>query len=136
MNPPGTSGWLPPFRSVNIHQRQPLHELTENGKEFSWTEDCEKAFHTLKEKLVSTPILAYPTCEGQFILDADASGVATGAVLSQVQDGIERVIAYFSRALKKAERNYCVTRRELLAIVGGVRHFHNPLFHCCNYILD
>ena len=107
---------------------KPLHELTENGKEFSWTEDCEKMFHTLKEKLVSAPILAYPTREGQFILDADASGVATGDVLSQVQDGIERVIAYFSRALKKAERNYCVTRRELLAIVGGVRHFHNYLY--------
>ena len=72
--------------------------------------------------------MAYPTRVGQFILDADASGVATGAVLSQVQAGIARVIAYFCRALKKAERNYCVTSREHLAIVGGVRHFHSYLY--------
>ena len=55
--------------------------------------------------------------EGQYILDTDASNFAIGGVLSQVQDSEERVIAYGSKSLKKPERNYCVTRRELLAIV-------------------
>ena len=57
--------------------------LTESGKEFSWTEACEKAFGTLKENLASAPVLAYPTLDDTFIPNSDASGVAIGAVLSQ-----------------------------------------------------
>ena len=105
-----------------------LHELTESGKEFLWTEDCNEAFQMLKENLIIAPILMYPVRDGQFILDTDASGVAIGGVLSQVQEGIERVVAYSSRALKKAERNFCVTRRELLAVVEGIRHFRHYLY--------
>ncbi|KAL6466836.1 hypothetical protein MHYP_G00246400 [Metynnis hypsauchen] len=59
----------------------------------------------------------------RFIVDTDASDRGLGAVLSQVQDGSERVIAYYSRRLDKAERNYCVTRRELLAVVESLKHF-------------
>ena len=59
-----------------------------------------------------------------FILDTDASDMGIGAVLLQVQeDGSERVIAYASRVLTKPERRYCVTRRELLAVVSFVQHF-------------
>jgi hypothetical protein len=52
-------------------------------------------------------------------LDTDASGFGIGAVLSQATDGKEVVIAYFSKALSKAQRQYCVTRRELLAVILG-----------------
>jgi len=55
--------------------------------------------------------------EGAFVLDTDASNTGIGAVLSQTQGGEEKVIAYFSRSLTKAERRYCVTRKELLALV-------------------
>ena len=58
-----------------------------------------------------------------FYLDTDASKNGIGAVLSQKQGGIERVIAYGSRSLTKAETNYCATRRELLALVYFMRHF-------------
>ena len=95
----------------------PLNKLAEKSARFEWTKDCEEAFNTLKQALSSAPILGYPMAEGQYILDTDASNFAIGGVLSQVQDGEERVIAYGSKSLKKAERNYCVTRRELLAIV-------------------
>ena len=54
--------------------------------------------------------------------------MGVGAVLSQVIDGVERVVAYFSRTLSPAERNYCVTRRELLAVLTAVRHFHSYLY--------
>ena len=60
--------------------------------------------------------MAHPQDDGQFILDTDASANTTGCVLSQVQDGKEKVIAYGSRTLSKTERNYCVTDRELLAV--------------------
>ena len=64
----------------------------------------------------------------EYILDTDASADALGSVLSQVQDGHERVICYYSRTFNKPERNYCVTRKELLAIVDSVKHFHQYLY--------
>jgi len=66
--------------------------------------------------------------QGQFILDTDASNHGIGVVLSQVQNGSEKVIAYFSRVLNKAERNYCITRRELLALVASLKSFHHYLY--------
>ena len=63
-----------------------------------------------------------------FILDTDASDRGLGAVLSQVQVGKERVIAYAARALSKAERNNSTTRKELLALVWGAEHFETYLF--------
>ncbi|KAJ8389511.1 hypothetical protein AAFF_G00119010 [Aldrovandia affinis] len=59
----------------------------------------------------------------RFVLDTDASNVGMGAVLSQVGPEGERAVAYFSHTFNKAERNYCVTRRELLAVIKAVRHF-------------
>jgi hypothetical protein len=63
----------------------------------------------LKGALCAAPILAYPKPGEKFIVDTDVSNVEIGRVLSQVQDGHERVIAYYSKTLNKAERNYCVT---------------------------
>ena len=97
---------------------QPLYSLTKKNEQWKWSEDCEIAFGTLKEKLTSAPILAYPKVDGgEFTLDCDASSRAIGAVLSQEQDGSERVIAYASRTLSEAERNYCVTKLEMLGVV-------------------
>jgi len=107
---------------------KPLFSLTEDSVKFVWTEKCEEAFKELKKHLVSSPILSYPDSQGCFILDTDASNHGLGAVLSQKQGGIEKVIAYFSRVLNKSERNYCVTRRELLAIVESLRSFHHYLY--------
>jgi len=71
---------------------------------------------------------SYPQPKGKFILDTDASNAGIGAVLSQIQNGEEHVIEYFSTILTKAEENYCVTRKELLAIVKLVDHFHKYLY--------
>ncbi|UYV62799.1 K02A2.6-like [Cordylochernes scorpioides] len=106
----------------------PLHRLTEAKSTFHWNQDCENAFVTLKGGLCSSPVLVYPQPGMRFVLDTDASNSGIGAVLSQVQDGEERVIEYYSKILTKPERNYCATRRELLAIVRSVEHFHRYLY--------
>lgn len=107
---------------------KPLHRLTEKGRKFVWSEDCNDAFLKLKHCLVTAPTLGYPRDKGMFILDTDASDMGMGAVLSQRQDGSERVICYYSKTFSKCERNYCVTRKELLAIVSSVKHFHHYLY--------
>ena len=107
---------------------KPLFVLTENLTKFFWNEECQQAFEKLKQNLISSPILSFPTVDGEFILDTDASNHGLGAVLSQIQDGKEKVLAYYSRVFNKAERNYCVTRRELLAIVDSFKTFHHYLY--------
>ena len=101
----------------------PLHALTGKNVRFVWSEACDEAFQQLKDLMTSAPILAMPTDEDPYTLDVDASGFGIGAVLSQCQQGEERVICYASRSLSKAERNYCCTRRELLAVVYFVKYF-------------
>ena len=107
---------------------KPLHQLTEKHTKFQWSNDCQNAFTALKTHLTSAPILALPDWSRPFVLDTDASDTGIGAVLSQFhQDGSEHVIAYASRTLNKAERNYCVTRKELLAVVTFMKHFRQYL---------
>ncbi|GBO32286.1 Retrovirus-related Pol polyprotein from transposon 297 [Araneus ventricosus] len=107
---------------------RPLHKLTEARSNFNWTEECEKSFNSLKQALISSPVLTYPRTDKGFILDADASNEGIGTVLSQKIGNEECVIAYFSKSLDKPERNYCVTRKELLAIVKSIEHFHHYLY--------
>ena len=106
----------------------PLTNLTKKNQKFVWTEKCQSAFERLKEALVSAPILAYPTKEGRFVLDTDASATAIGAVLSQIQDGEEKVIAYANCALSSSRQNYCTTYRELYAVVRFVKYFSHYLW--------
>ena len=103
---------------------KPLHRLTEKTARFAWTDQAQHAFDSLKQSLSSAPILAFPDFQKPFILDTDASDTGLGGVLSQAQDdGSECVVAYASRVLTRPERRYCVTRRELLAVVTFTRHF-------------
>jgi hypothetical protein len=84
----------------------------------------ESAFQTLKEALCTAPVLDYPQPRERFVVDTDASYFGIEGVLSEIQAGEERVIANHSKKLNKADRNYCATRQELLAIVRTLEHFH------------
>ena len=107
--------------------------MQKKNAQFQWSPDCEKAFITLKDKLVQAPILAYPTRHDTFILDTDACNEGIGAVLSQIQNGKEHVISFASRKLNKAQRSYCATHKELLAVVTFLKHYRhylaNPKFY-------
>ena len=116
--------FCPDFASI----AKPLHKLTAKGVPFLWTEIEQEAYDKLRQFLIEAPVLAYPEPGTEFILDTDASLEGVGGVLSQVQQGQERVIAYYSKTLSPAERNYCVTRRELLAVVMAAKHFRPYLY--------
>ena len=106
----------------------PLYELATKGTDFEWTDRRHEAFGQLKNALTSAPILGFPREDGLWYLDTDASDVGTGAVLSQVQDEEERVIAYVSKSLEGSEQRYCTARKELLAVVRALKHFKCYLY--------
>ena len=106
---------------------EPLHALTRKGRRYEWTEECHQAFEQLKRDLHETPTLALPTCRDIFILDTDASEIGLGAVLSKMVDGEERPVAFASSLCSAAERNYNVTRRELLAVMFALKTFRQYL---------
>ena len=108
---------------------QPLHSLTRKGAIFVWTQQCQEAFDQLKERLVTSPLLAYPTANQAFMLETDASKAGLGAVLSQIQsDGKEHPVAYASRALSPQETRYAITELETLAVVWAITYFYAYLY--------
>ena len=108
---------------------EPLQKLLKGKKKLlQWTTGCQQAFDTLKSKLTTSPILGYPDFTCPFVLHSDASASVIDAVLSQLQNGQETVISYWSRQLTKAERNYSTIEREALAVVGAVKVFYPYLY--------
>ena len=98
------------------HTARPLNEL-KGKKEWKWEKEHQEAFEELKEKITSQLVLSLPKREGKFRVETDASGHAIGGVLSQEQDGKWRLIAFLSRTMQAAERNYEIYNKELLTIV-------------------
>ena len=86
-----------------------------------WGPEQQEAFETLQRLCTESPILAYADIKAPFIPHTDASGDGLGAVLYQVQEGKQRVIAYASQSLTKSERNYPVHKLEFLALKWAIR---------------
>ena len=106
---------------------EPLHALNSKNVRFEWSAACADAFDKLKICLTTAPVLTLSTDEDQYLLDTDASDVGLGAVLSIVTKDGEKPVAYGSRLCNKPERNYNVTRRELLAVMFGLKTFRQYL---------
>jgi hypothetical protein len=107
----------------------PLNKLLRKGTVYRWTTEQDQAFNALKECLITSPILKFPDFNKQFILFTDASILGLGAILSQLDDNDqEHVIAYASRTLSKAEKNYAATELECLAVIWAVKHFHAYIY--------
>ena len=115
------------FVSSYVEITRPIHLLTQINEPFVWKIVHQEAFEHLKHCLVTAPVLSLPRDEGRYVLDSDASDEALGLVLQQEQEGMLKVIAYASQALQPAERSYCTTRKELLAVIYGLKHFRQFL---------
>jgi hypothetical protein len=103
---------------------EPLQALTRRAIPFLWTDQCQRSFDTLRQSLISAPVLRHPDPLRPFILSTDASDLAIGAVLEQeFADGQLHPVYYASRHLTSAERNYSVHEREALAVVTFVKKF-------------
>ena len=99
-------------------------------KEVQWTPECQEAFEALKEYCCTTPVLAYADYKKLFRLHTDASDLGLGAVLyQQDENGKNKVIAYASRTLNQAEKNYPAHKLEFLALKWAVTsRFHEYLY--------
>jgi 8-oxo-dGTP pyrophosphatase MutT (NUDIX family)/predicted aspartyl protease len=107
----------------------PLYKLLKKDTVYEWTDLQQQAFENLREKLTQAPVVQYPDFNRPFLLYTDASQIGIGAVLAQKDnDKHEYVIAYASRTLNPAERNYGITELECLAIVWAVKYFRHYLY--------
>ena len=104
----------------------PLLEYTRKGVKWSWNDDLERVFNEIKRLYSSSVLLNYPEVKKPFYLKTDASDVALGAVLFQLDDdGNICPIIYASRTLKGAELAYYTIEKELLAIVWALHKFRS-----------
>ena len=102
----------------------PLTELLKKDRKFVWSSDCQQSFDAAKDILCNHPVMAAPNFNKCFKLCVDASNVGAGAVLMQDDNqGIEHPICYFSKKFSKAQRNYSVIEKELLALILALQHF-------------
>ena len=131
----GLAGYYRKFIAGFAKIASPLYSLlsttdTSRSKKtpLNWTDDTQTAFDQLRTILTTHPFLILPNFDLNYILDTDACGYAVGAVLSQEQDSQVRPVAYFSKHLSPAQRNYSTSERELLAIVLAVENFAQYLY--------
>ena len=88
---------------------KPIYDLTRKGRLFIWEEEQQKAFDEIKYRLQRPPVLHLPNRHGRFQLYSDTIKFATCSVLYQIQNGQPRLIAYASKRMPEAAKNYSIT---------------------------
>ncbi|UYV61801.1 hypothetical protein LAZ67_1006658, partial [Cordylochernes scorpioides] len=106
----------------------PLQILLKKDQKFIWTQEQKDSFESLKKALMQKPVLGHFKESAITKLHTDASSYGLGAVLVQIQENQENPIAYASRTLSKAEKNYSTTERECLAVIWAIGKFRPYLY--------
>ena len=107
---------------------KPLNALLQKDAKWEWSDVQFKVFENLKSLLCSKPILVFLTEDHVFLVEADSLGYATGAVLSQMHDDNKwHPVAYISKSLSPAERNYDIYDKEMLAVMCVLEQWHHYL---------
>jgi hypothetical protein len=116
------------IQDFSFHARA-LFDLTKKDALFVWGTREEDAFNKIKSLVTSAPVLTLPDNDRPYRLEADGSGVATGAVLSQVsaEDGQWHPVAFLSKSLSAVERNYEIHDTEMLAIIRALEEWRHYL---------
>jgi hypothetical protein len=124
----GHKGYYRKFIKGYAQITMPMEKLLRKDRKFQWNEDCQRGLDTLKEKMVTTPILVFPDWEKTFHVHVDASAIALGAILVQQGTGeLDHPIVFASRKLSESEHNYNTTEREGLAMVYALQKFRHYL---------
>ena len=110
-----------------VQVAKPLNVLTSVKKDFEWSSKCQHTFDTLKQQITTAPVLHMPTDMDPFCIETDGSGVRLGAVLTQKQDDRWHLIAFISKSLSEAERNYPVADLELATIIFTLKEWRHYL---------
>ena len=106
---------------------KPIDDLTRKGRPFIWGEEQQKAFEEIKSRLQKPPVLSMLNRKGRFLLYSDTSKLATGSTLYQFQDGKPKLIAYASKRMSEAAKNYCITELEMCGLAINIATFSHLL---------
>ena len=104
-----------------------IYNLTRKGKQFVWGEEQQKAFDKIKHRLQRSPVLHLPDRHGRFQLYSDTSKFATDSALYQIQNGQPRLIAYASKRMPEAAKNYSITDLEMCGLTINITTFPHLL---------
>ncbi|UYV82809.1 hypothetical protein LAZ67_22000949 [Cordylochernes scorpioides] len=124
----GLSSYYRCFIKSYANKSRPLNSLLKKDEKFIWGEEQDESFRILKQELGSSPVLGHFVEGAETHVHTDASSYGLGAVLVQIQNDAERPIAYASRTLTKAEKNYSTTEKECLAVVWALGKFRPYLY--------
>ena len=106
---------------------KPIYELTKKARPFVWGDEQQKAFDEIKSRLLKPPVLSMPDKRGRFLLYSDTSKYATDSALYQVQNGKPKLIAYASKRMPEAARNYSITELEMCSLAINIASFAHLL---------
>ena len=106
---------------------KPIYDLTRKGRQFLWGNEQQQAFDEIKCRLQRLPVLHLPNRHGHFQLYSDTSKFATGSALYQIQNGQPRLIAYASKRMPEAAKNYSITELEMCRLAMNIATFSHLL---------
>ena len=117
--------FVPKFAEI----AEPLYALLRKNAKFSWTPAHTNAVQTIKNKLASAPIIKFPNFEQDFHIYTDASNQGIAGVLMQKYDDVLHPVAYVSKTMNGAQKNYAATKKEALALVFSLEQFRHIILH-------
>ena len=123
----GIVGFLTPCCEKLQYLLDPLHKIGGKKAKFKWTEVEDKAFHNIKEVILKSVMMSYPSCT--MYLSTDSSDIGWGGVLSQLNEqGIEQPLGFCSGAWKNSEVRWDIRNKEFHALVNSLDYFYEFLF--------